>query len=828
MSYPFDTPSSPPPPPPARRPGPQVPLWLPIAAGIAVVAVATLAVVMVAGGGTKSVTTTTQSALTTSTTAGTSTTATTSTTTTTVPGEEAGGSWTVLVYGLGDNNLENDLLTDLEEMAAVPTAALEFVVLVDRTPDYTDRALGAIGDWAGAKLLLVTAGTFTEEADFGELDMGDPQVLADFVARGIQDYPADHYALILWDHGSIAGVGSDESSGDGLTVPEITTAVRAGLDAAGEARLDIIGFDACLMGAFEVASAMPNLARYMVASEEVEPNDGWEYAAFDLLAAQPETVTARSLGQEIVARYIATSSPSDPTVTMSVIDLSAVGDLVAALDGLNGAVAPQMATFAPVIGRGRNESPSFGGSPVPEEDFYMVDLGDLLQRLSTQEPPLGDAAAAALTVYNEMVVATQAGEAATGATGMAVHFPPYPDYYYESWYRAIEAPVWPEFLAAYYTAGAEIPADKRPSFAPIDNQASFYFDDFGLSVEAVFAAGAVENIVEAVLYTGVVDPDGTVTFIGEDQGLYEGTQAVAANDLTRLVLDDGQDQAYAYQDISFSEDLNLFMLEVPLAYYAPGVAPGGSDYRDITLRLTFDATTEAFTEGFYASDEFGTVAEFSADPEGLLVPWMLTWRPDGTIEWVQTSDVGLWADLPHLLYDFEKLPAGTALYAELYVFDFGGNSDFASVETEVPAGEAAWASCANSEYGFEVSYPADWFVWDAPTAALECNFFDPATMEGLTEDEAFDQAALTVEVYGNDAMAQVLDFLTANAVLTEDATVAGLGAIVYESTPGEWGFRAYVVPLEDDLTVVIAAWGDVDDALRARADRVAASWGRGL
>ncbi len=524
-----------------------------------------------------------------------------------------------------------------------------------------------------------------------------------------------------------------------------------------------------------------------------------------------------------MARYIATTAPGDPTVTMSLIDLSAMSELVAALDGLNGAVAPQMATFAPVIGRGRNDAPSFGGSPVPEEDFYMVDLGDLLQQLSAQEPPLGDAAAAALEVFDRVVVASQAGEAAAAATGMAIHFPPYPDYYYESWYRAIEAPVWPEFLAAYYSAGAEIPADKRPSFAPIDNQASFYFDDFGLSVEAVFAAGAVENIVEAVLYTGVVDPDGTVTFIGEDQGLYEGTQAVAANDLTRLVLDDGQDQAYAYQDVSFSEDLNLFMLEVPLAYYAPGTAPGGSDYLDITLRLTYDVTTEEFTEGFYAADEFGTVAEFSADPEGLLVPWMLTWRPDGTIEWVQTSDVGLWADLPNLLYDFEKLPAGTELYAELYVFDFGGNSDFASVETEVPAGEADWASCANDAYGFEVSYPADWFVWDAPTADLECNFFDPASMEGLTEDEAFDQAALTVEVYAADAMGDVLSFLDANALITEDATVAGLAATLYESAPGEWGFRAYVVPLDGGLSLVLAAWGDVDDSLRARADRVAQS-----
>ena len=151
--------------------------------------------------------------------------------------------------------------------------------------------------------------------------MADPQVLADFVARGLHDHPADHYALILWDHGSIAGVGSDESSGQGISVPDIAAAVRAGLDAAGLARLDILGFDACLMGAFEVASAMPGLASYMVASEEVEPNDGWDYSAFDLIAAQPDTVTVRGLGEEIVSRYVATSGASDPTVTMSLIDL---------------------------------------------------------------------------------------------------------------------------------------------------------------------------------------------------------------------------------------------------------------------------------------------------------------------------------------------------------------------------------------------------------------------------------------------------------------------------------------------------------------------------
>jgi hypothetical protein len=727
----------------------------------------------------------------------------------------------VLVYGLGDNNLEADLIRDLEEMAAVPAAGLRFVALVDRTPDYTDAPLGDLGDWDTAKLVEVTPGTFTELDDLGELNLGDPEALSSFLARGISDYPADHYALILWDHGSIAGVGSDQSSGDGLSVPEIAAGTRAGLDTAGVARLDLIGFDACLMAAFEVASAMTGVSDYMVASEEVEPNSGWDYSAFDLLAADPDGVTPRRLGEELVARYIATTAPGDPTITMSLLDLSRVGALVDAIGSLNGTVAPEMAALAPAIGRGRADTLSFGASPLPEEDFYMADLGVLLQAWSEQDTTLGTSAGAALAALDQVVLASAAGEASAAATGLAIHFPPYPDYYFPDWYRATEAPVWPDFLEAYYTAGQEIPAAEQPSFAPVDNEASFYFDDFGLNVEAVFNDSAVENIVEAVLYTGVRGDDGTVTFVGEDQGLYEGNQAVGSNDLTRLVLDDGQDQAYAYQDISFSEDLTLFILDVPLAYYAPGVAPGGSDYLDITLKLTYDTTTEQFTEGFYAADEFGTVAEFTADPEGLIVPWMLVWRPDGTIEWIQTSDVGLWADLPNLLYSFEKLDPGTPVYAELYVFDFGGNSDYAAVDTAVPAGEAAWASCTNPVSGIQVPYPGDWFVWDAPTDDLDCAYFDPSTMEGLSEQEAFNQAALTVELYDDAGFTDVLAFLETSAATQEEAAVAGLPATVYQSASGEWGFRVYTVALGADATLVIAAWGQVDDSLIARADRVA-------
>jgi len=162
------------------------------------------------------------------------------------------------------------------------------------------------------------------------------------------------------------------------------------------------------------------------------------------------------------------------------------------------------------------------------------------------------------------------------------------------------------------------------------------------------------------------------------------------------------------------------------------------------------------------------------------------------------------------------------------VFDYGGNFGFAAVETQVPAGEAQWASCTNSAYGFEVSYPADWFVWDSPSAHLECAYFDPVTMEGLSQEQAFEQAGLTVKMYDASSVAAALAYLEDNSVTVENATVAGLPATLYESAPGEWGYRAYVVPLDGGRTLVLAAWGEVNAALQARADRVAASFFFGM
>ncbi|MCJ7725119.1 MAG: clostripain-related cysteine peptidase, partial [Acidimicrobiia bacterium] len=275
-------------------------------------------------------------------------------------------SWTVLVYMVGDNNLEVNALEDLAEMAAVtPQDRFDIVVLADRSAgEVSDPAIG-LPDWTDTKLLLIEGAQTTVLSEYGEADMGDPAVLTEFVTTGITDFPAAHYALILWDHGAaVFGIGPDDFGAGGapsaLSPAELGPAIRQALDATGVDRLDIIGFDACLMASLEVAVGMAPVARYMIASEEYEPGVGWDWTALEYLAVEPHP-TATGLGETIILQYH--QNPvvaSIPVHTLSMIDLDGIAAIDTALAALVDPMAASMDQYAPVLGRQRNKTVAFG------------------------------------------------------------------------------------------------------------------------------------------------------------------------------------------------------------------------------------------------------------------------------------------------------------------------------------------------------------------------------------------------------------------------------------------------------------------------------------
>ena len=66
------------------------------------------------------------------------------------------------------------------------------------------------------------------------------------------------------------------------------------------------------------------------------------------------------------------------------------------------------------------------------------------------------------------------------------------------------------------------------------------------------------------------------------------------------------------------------------------------------------------------------------------MPEQLNVLADGTLQWFATTEYGLFADLPSLEYDFEDLPSGTVVSIELFVVDFGGNTDSRTATVTIP------------------------------------------------------------------------------------------------------------------------------------------------
>ena len=212
--------------------------------------------------------------------------------------------WTFMVYLDADNNLEDCGIDDFLEMSSIgSTSDVAIVALFDRASGYNY----SYGDWRDARIFYITSGMepSPENAEecWGEVNMGDPQTLVNFVSYVVSSYPANHYALVLWDHGGgLDGVCWDET-GDNLNLFEIRNALETIYSGLG-IEIDVIGFDACLMGMMEVAYQLRDYVNYVVFSEETEPGDGWPYD--DILAdlISDPLMSPSELAVKMAQRYI--------------------------------------------------------------------------------------------------------------------------------------------------------------------------------------------------------------------------------------------------------------------------------------------------------------------------------------------------------------------------------------------------------------------------------------------------------------------------------------------------------------------------------------------
>ena len=360
--------------------------------------------------------------------------------------------WTFMVFLNADNDLDEFGVTDLKEMEKAGLSGdVNVVVQIDRFKLPARRYFvsgrhpqSAADDW-GLKSKNV--------AELGEVDMGDFKEMVKFVKWSAENYPAENYMLTVWNHGAgwkkrhskgeFKGISYDDDSNNHMSTRDLGVGLISIHGVLGKP-LDVFGMDACLMQMIEVAYELKDCAKFIVASEETEPGDGWPY---DLILAplyKNAGMSAYELAKMIPQAYFQSyyNAHDDPidspyataaasrhkpqqrvkSTTLSAIDCSYIVPFTDALDAMC-----EMQIKA--IPESRAELQAIASAVASAQKFYYydnIDIGDLAiyMSMNTRNAEIKDAAARLKMAYKKLVVESKTtGDAKRDSTGLAIYFP---------------------------------------------------------------------------------------------------------------------------------------------------------------------------------------------------------------------------------------------------------------------------------------------------------------------------------------------------------------------------------------------------------------------
>jgi hypothetical protein len=391
----------------------------------------------------------------------------------------------VLAYLAADNDLDGAAIADIREMERVGSrpGLVEIVVQVDRA-----AAEGrSNGNRPTTRRYYITRGrarrriTSTLLSDLGETNTGDPHVLEEFLAFGVNAYLAKRYALIIWNHGSgvyvpeqmlalgrapaRAGIGCldplgfglayDERSGDCLDTRELARVLATGHRLL-ERKIDLVGMDACLMAMLEIAWQLRDHAGVLVGSEEIEPGTGWPYAAILRdLTARPSMDPAE-LAATVVRRYVRAYRRSWQGITQSAIDLSRLDDLVNAVDGLARALLAALPAVRRTVSDARRRTLSFFMDQYIDLHHFASNLAVGSDRAAVRQACLDVVGVIeGRTAPSPIINAAHTGPRMGTARGLSMYFPQCGNPW--TFYRELDFAQrtrWADFLEAYLIKGS--------------------------------------------------------------------------------------------------------------------------------------------------------------------------------------------------------------------------------------------------------------------------------------------------------------------------------------------------------------------------------------
>ena len=295
--------------------------------------------------------------------------------------------WTIMIYMAGDNNLAVDMAYALEQIKGIADAGTEspnlFVYYDGNSPsiptlycDFSEPGKARyVRSWKVPDKLCEVPDKENENA-------ADRRSILNFVNwcmnqvevedNGEITYGrrANRYALIFSGHSlgfQDIGLFKDETSGKSMKMKDfydvLQSIVSTKKDLEKDARknhierdawdaetrvlvgqkLDLLGFDSCVMGMLEVGYQFNYVAKTMIASEGSVPSAGWTYAKIlgCLAREEADSVETRDVAELFVKQFIHsqdTYTVGGVSVDMAAWDLGCFAPLADAFDDLSAAL----------------------------------------------------------------------------------------------------------------------------------------------------------------------------------------------------------------------------------------------------------------------------------------------------------------------------------------------------------------------------------------------------------------------------------------------------------------------------------------------------------
>lgn len=369
--------------------------------------------------------------------------------------------WTVLLYIQAKNNLHQSATENLSQIAKIGSTEKVQIIAQWHQP-------GQAGVWRykidpnNIKLESVSEKACQEHT---------ADELVNFVRWGVQNHPAEKYALVLWNHGigildpnwghpirmlqnplemscnqrlqmegviettffegfspEQRGILFDETRRVYMNNQELVKAFTTiKNDVLGGQKLDVIGMDACYMQMAEVAYQLHPFGKYLIASQDVELAQGWNYPALITQLVQNPSWDALQLAQSVVDTYELLYKGRTNLFTQSALRLDLLHDIKENIH----AVAMQLIDCferypketRALIRQARNKCQQFSMQTYIDLHSFYTEMHKQLASSGSFAKNLHTTVTHGMSLMQNCVVANTASAYFGRARGISIYFP---------------------------------------------------------------------------------------------------------------------------------------------------------------------------------------------------------------------------------------------------------------------------------------------------------------------------------------------------------------------------------------------------------------------